>query len=91
LDSRNFTVKSEKLSARKMGKREYLNDIKTRDFSTKLNDYFEKTVEIPRMKVEKRQTIETLINEETLLFAKYLRNESNCWRPRIADFCARVE
>jgi hypothetical protein len=29
--------------------------------------------------------IETLINEEALLFAKYLRNERQSWNPRIAD------
>jgi hypothetical protein len=28
-----------------------------------------------RIKVGKRQTIDTLINEEALLFAKYLKNE----------------
>jgi hypothetical protein len=40
-------------------------------------------VEIPRMKVGNRQTIETLISEEALLFAKYLRNEEKKWIPRI--------
>ena len=47
----------------------------TNEFITKLNTYFETKVEIPRMKVGKRQEIETLINEEALLLAKYLRNE----------------
>jgi hypothetical protein len=42
-------------------------------------------VEIPRIKVGERQTIETLINEEALLFAKYLRGETNTWSPRIAS------
>jgi hypothetical protein len=45
------------------------------DFNSKLNNYFETNVESPRIKVGERQTIETLINEEELLFAKYLRNE----------------
>jgi hypothetical protein len=39
---------------------------------------------IPRIKAGERQTIETLINEEALLFAKYLRNETPAWSPRIA-------
>jgi len=56
--------------------------IETKDFTAKLNNYFETTVEIPRMKVGKRQTIETLINEEALLLAKYLRNEKKDWIPR---------
>jgi len=34
------------------------------------------------MKVGNRQTIETLINEEALLFAKYLRNEKKDLKPR---------
>ena len=34
------------------------------------------------MQVGKRQTIETLISEEVLLFAKYLRDEQKEWMPR---------
>jgi hypothetical protein len=44
---------------------------------------FESKVEIPRTKVGNRQTIETLINEEALLFAEYLRGEKETWVPRI--------
>jgi hypothetical protein len=32
-----------------------------------------------------KQELETLINEEALLFAKYLRNERETWIPRIAQ------
>jgi CRISPR-associated protein Cas1 len=83
LAKRDFTFKTEKLSAQKKGKREYLNDAETRDFAAKLNAYFETIIEIPRIKVGERQTIETLIGEEALLFAKYLRNEKQEWMPRI--------
>jgi hypothetical protein len=31
-----------------------------------------------------RQNIETLINEEALLIAKFLRNEQKEWNPRMA-------
>jgi hypothetical protein len=48
-----------------------------------LNQYFEMMVEMLRIRVGKRQTIETLINEEALLFAKYLRDESETWIPRM--------
>ena len=41
--------------------------METRDFIKKLNKYFETIVEIPRIKVGKRQTIETLMNEEALV------------------------
>ena len=40
-------------------------------------------VEIPRIMRGEHQEIETLINEEALLFAKYLRNERKEWIPRI--------
>jgi hypothetical protein len=84
LVKRNFIFKAEKMSAKKRGKREYLNDVETKDFTAKLNDYFEAYVDIQRIRVGERQTIETLINEEALLFAKYLRNEKKEWIPRIA-------
>jgi hypothetical protein len=47
------------------------------------NGYFGSKVEVPRIKVGKRQILETLINEEALLFAKYLRHERQTWNPRI--------
>jgi len=31
----------------------------------------------------KKQTLDTLINEEALLLAKYLRNEIKTWNPRM--------
>ena len=65
------------------GKREYLKDSETNYLMKELNQPFENIIEIPRIKVGKRQTIETLINEEALLFAKYLRNERENWTPRI--------
>ena len=83
LAKRDFTFKSEKLSGLKKGKREYLNDVETKAFSTRLKEYFETIVEVPRIRVGERQTIETLIREEALLLASYLRNEKNYWLPRI--------
>lgn len=44
---------------------------------------FNRKVENPRIKHGKRQTLHTLINEEALLLAKYLRNERKNWNPRI--------
>jgi hypothetical protein len=40
--------------------------------------------------VGKRQIIETLINGEALLLAKYLRNEKDNWYPRIVIFYLEV-
>jgi CRISPR/Cas system-associated endonuclease Cas1 len=80
LNSRDFIVKTENLSRKKTGKREYLSNRLTKDLM-KLDSLFESKIEIPRIKVGKRQTIETLIREEDLVFAKYLRNELKMWNP----------
>jgi hypothetical protein len=40
-----------------------------------LNEHFRNKVEIPRIRMGKGQEIETLINEEALLLAMYIRNE----------------
>jgi len=44
--------------------------------------FLESTVEIPRIRHGKRQTLDTLITEEALLLAKFLRNEKKDWVPR---------
>jgi len=49
-----------------------------------LNAFFEARVEVPRIRIGGRQTVETLINEEALLLAKFLRDERTNWTPRIA-------
>ena len=70
-----FAVKIRSLSKDKKGKRKHLNDTKTSDLKKKLNIYFKSRIKIPRLKHRKKQTIETLINKDAQLFAKYLRNE----------------
>ena len=50
-----------------------------------LHCYFESKVDVPRRRVGKSQSIETLINEEALLLAKYLRDERKTWVPRMAS------
>ncbi len=83
LTSRDFIVKTENLSRKKKGKREYLNNKMTRKLVKKLEILFVTTVEVPRIKVGKNQSVETLIKEESLLFAKFLRKEKTKWNPRI--------
>lgn len=83
LSKRDFITKNEIMSRGKIGKREYLNDNETKDFMVALDKLFASYVEIPRIRVGKRQEFETLINEEALLLAKYLRNERKEWVPRI--------
>ena len=73
------------LSRKRKGKREYLNDLQTTDLMKRLYRCFESKVEVPRIRVGTRQTLQTLINEEALLLAKFLRDEQETWTPRIAD------
>ena len=67
-----------------MGKREYLNDADTRRMMREQGCFFESKVDIPLIRHGKRQRIKTLINEEALLLAKYLRDENKTWKPRNA-------
>jgi hypothetical protein len=41
-------------------------------------------VQVPRIRIGRRQTVETLIDEEALLLAKFLRKERKAWVPRTA-------
>ena len=65
----------EDASKNRKGRREYLNDKKTREMIRELQDYFDTKVELPLIRHGKRQRIENLINEEALLLAKYVRKE----------------
>ena len=85
LNSKDFIAKTENIGRKKQGKREYLNSPKTRELMKRLNIFFESSVEIPRIKVGKMQTVDTLINEEALLFAKFLRNERKTWISRLKE------
>jgi len=81
LELRDFKAKTEMFNNKK-GRRIYLK--KSREFEESLHGYFMKTVRVPRIKRGNNQEIETLINEEALLLAKYLRKERDAWKPRIA-------
>ncbi len=66
-------------SLRKLSISEYEAD----SLADGLNSLFESEVNIPRIKHGEKQTLDTLISEEALLLAKYLRNERKEWFPRI--------
>jgi CRISPR-associated protein Cas1 len=85
LRKKDFARKHEYYSSDRQGEREYLSKDSTRDFMRNLNAFFETTLNIPRVKHGNRQSIETLINEEALLLANYLRDERQSWNPRIAS------
>jgi len=84
LRKKDFTTKAKSVARNRKGKREYLNGGQTRQLMKQLNAFFEAIVEVPRIRIGKNQTIETLINEEALLFAKFLRDEQKTLTPRVA-------
>ena len=81
----DFKLKDEDFSSNRKGKRKYLNDKMQREYFKGINAYFESKVSVPRIRRGKTQEIETLINEEAMLFAKYLRGEKTFWKPRTAE------
>jgi hypothetical protein len=83
----DFVLVTDFMMHLKMGKKIHLCEYKTNDLAEGLNNLFEKIVEIPRIKHGNKQTIDTLMSEEALLFAKYLRNERAVWNPRIPAIC----
>jgi CRISPR/Cas system-associated endonuclease Cas1 len=85
LKKRDFALKREDYSSRRKGEREYLSKPLAKDMMNKLDSFFESTVEVSRIKHGNRQAVETLINEEALLLAQYLRNERQSWNPRTAS------
>ena len=50
-----------------------------------LGKYFESKVEVPLIRHGKKQRIGTMIKEESLLLAKYLRDEKKTWIPRLVN------
>ncbi len=83
LRKKDFEFKEENFTSNRKGKREYLKKPLADKLMQDLGDYFERTVEIPRVKHGNKQEIESLINEESLLLAKYLRGENKEWVPRV--------
>jgi CRISPR/Cas system-associated endonuclease Cas1 len=85
LKKKDFAMKREDYSSNRKGEREYLNKALAKDLMNKLNSFFESNVEVPRIRHGNKQTVETLISEEALLLANYLRNEKQAWIPRIGS------
>jgi len=84
LNRKDVITKTEKFSRNRKGKRQYLNDNKTMSLMRDLTRYFEKQVNVARIRHGKKSSLETLIYEECYLLAKYLRNERKEWQPRMA-------
>ena len=85
LRKEDFAIKTEGFSTKRKGKREYVNDLKTYDSVNRLNEYFQRKVKVPRIRMGDKQELETLINEEASSLAMFLRNERQSWKPRISE------
>ena len=85
LSKKEFELRNADFSANKKGKSEYLKHQKNELFIRELNKHFTSYVNISPIKVGAKQEIETLISEEALLLAKYLRHERKEWIPRLAN------
>jgi CRISPR-associated protein Cas1 len=83
LRKKDFVVVTDFMMRLKMGKRIHLCEFETDSLADGLNGLFNREVEIPRILHGKKQTFDTLISEEALLLAKFLRNERKEWNPRI--------
>ena len=79
----DFVLVTDFMMKLKMGKKIHLCEYETDSLAKGLNSLFENDMAIPRIKHGKKQTLDTLISEEALLLAKYLRNERKEWTPRM--------
>jgi CRISPR-associated protein Cas1 len=85
LHKNDFVLVTDFMMRLRMGKRIHLCEFEANNLAEGLNEFFERKVEIPRMRHGTSQTLDTLINEEALLFAQHLRNERREWNPRIIN------
>jgi len=89
LRKKDFVVVTDFMVRLKMGKRIHLCEYEADSLAEGLNQLFNRKVDIPRIKHGKTQILDTLIAEEALLLAKYLRNENKDWNPRVAKLPAQ--
>jgi CRISPR-associated protein Cas1 len=80
---KDFVLKTDTtIKLKQYNKRIVLRDYKTNGLTEDLFLFFDRMVDVPRIRHGNRQSIDTLISEEALLFAKFLRNERKEWQPR---------
>jgi len=82
LRKKDFVLVTDFMMRLKMGKRIHLCEFEAGNLAEDLNMLFERKVQVPRIRHGSEQTIDTLINEEAYLFAKFLRHERETWVPR---------
>ena len=70
----------------KKGKRMFLTRPSLNELLNGLHDYFRSQVIVPRRNRGSKQEFESLINEEAMILAKFLRGERDIWNPRLPSF-----
>jgi CRISP-associated protein Cas1 len=85
LRKKDFGLVNDFMMHLKMGKKIHLKEYETDSLAEDLNAFFDRMVKVERIKIGNRQTVDNLISEEALFFAKYLRNERKDWNPRVAN------
>lgn len=82
---KDFVIVTDFIMRLKMGKKIHLCEFEAGRLAEDLSAFFERKVNIPRIRHGKKQTLDTLISEEALLLARFLRNEQKEWVPRLAS------
>jgi hypothetical protein len=85
LYKKDFVLVTDFTMRLRMGKRIHLCEFEADSLADGFSNLFNHEVEIARIRDGKKQTLDTVIIEEALLFAKFLRNEKQTWIPRIAS------
>lgn len=85
LRKKDFVLVTDFMMRLRMGKRIHLCEYETNELAEGLNNLFEREVKFPRIRYGSKQAFDTLINEEALLLARYLRHENASWIPRLAS------
>jgi CRISPR/Cas system-associated endonuclease Cas1 len=85
LRKKGFVLVTDFMMHLKMGKKIHLCEFEADSLAEGLNSLFDRMVDLARIKHGNRQTIDTLISDEALLLAKYLRKERKNWDPRLVS------
>ena len=91
LRKKDFVLVTDFMMHLKMGKKIHLCEFEADSLAQGLNEFFDSIVDVARIKHGKMQTIDTLISEEALLFAKYLRHERKDWTPRLSNLNFKIK
>jgi CRISP-associated protein Cas1 len=81
---KDFVAVTDFMMNLRMGKKIHLCEYETDELAEALNDLFNRVIVIPRIRHGFQQTLDTLISEEALLFARMLQGVMPNWKPRMA-------